>query len=85
MYWCRPCKGPAGEPGYWEPCAPSTPGAVPKDLAWFAQENMADKVVVPIITMRDFDKTLLRARPTVAVSDIEVFTKFTKEFGEEGV
>jgi len=42
-------------------------------------------VLIPEITMRDFEKTLLRARPTVAAADLDVFTRFTAEFGEEGV
>jgi vacuolar protein-sorting-associated protein 4 len=40
-------------------------------------------VVPPQITMRDFEKVLLRARPTVSTGDLGVFEKFTAEFGEE--
>ena len=82
---CRPGRGINGDDGYWEPCAPSAYGAVERDLTWFATNNLADKVLIPSITMRDFEKTLLRARPTVAEADLEIFTKFTAEFGEEGV
>ncbi len=42
------------------------------------------QVQPPVISMRDFEKVMLRARPTVSKSDLEVFEKFTKEFGEEG-
>ena len=38
----------------------------------------------PRISMRDFEKVLLRARPTVSGKDLKVFEEFTKEFGEEG-
>lgn len=38
----------------------------------------------PMISMRDFEKVLLRARPTVSTKDLATFTDFTKEFGEEG-
>jgi vacuolar protein-sorting-associated protein 4 len=38
----------------------------------------------PVITTRDFEKVLLRARPTVSKKDLEVFERFTDEFGEEG-
>jgi vacuolar protein-sorting-associated protein 4 len=38
----------------------------------------------PNITMRDFEKVLTRARPTVGAKDLEVYENFTKEFGEEG-
>lgn len=81
----RPTRGPAGEEGYWEPCAPSARGAIERDLQWFAVNECADKVVVPPITMDDFQQTLHRARPTVAEADLDVFTRFTAEFGEEGI
>lgn len=38
----------------------------------------------PQIAMRDFEKVLLRARPTVSKSDLGIYEKFTSEFGEEG-
>jgi len=38
----------------------------------------------PQISMRDFEKVLLRARPTVSKSDLGIYEKFTAEFGEEG-
>jgi vacuolar protein-sorting-associated protein 4 len=45
---------------------------------------MADRVLPPAISMRDFDKVLARARPTVSTSDLDVFVRFTQEFGEDG-
>ena len=42
------------------------------------------QVQPPRISMRDFEKVLLRARPTVSSKDLKVFEDFTKEFGEEG-
>ena len=42
------------------------------------------QVQPPVITMRDFEKVLLRARPTVSSKDLKVFEEFTQEFGEEG-
>lgn len=47
-------------------------------LAWSLRQ-----VLPPRITMRDFDKVLMRARPTVGKSDLGVFERFTAEFGEE--
>mmetsp|Transcript_16391 Transcript_16391/g.40866 ORF Transcript_16391/g.40866 Transcript_16391/m.40866 type:complete len:434 (-) Transcript_16391:601-1902(-) len=73
---------PGGGAGY-EPCAPSDPKAEEKSLTWFADNNLADKVLPPRITQRDFEKVLMRARPTVSKSDLEIFEKFTSEFGEE--
>ena len=42
------------------------------------------EVVPPLITRADFDRVLLRARPTVSTADLETHTRFTKEFGEKG-
>eukprot|EP00195_Chlamydomonas_chlamydogama_P002960 CAMPEP_0202920906 /NCGR_PEP_ID=MMETSP1392-20130828/77102_1 /ASSEMBLY_ACC=CAM_ASM_000868 /TAXON_ID=225041 /ORGANISM="Chlamydomonas chlamydogama, Strain SAG 11-48b" /LENGTH=434 /DNA_ID=CAMNT_0049614425 /DNA_START=1177 /DNA_END=2481 /DNA_ORIENTATION=- len=67
----------------WEACAPSDPGAKELSLQYFAENDLADKVNPPRITMRDFEKVLLRARPTVSKSDLDVFERFTAEFGEE--
>lgn len=82
---CRPATGPDGASGYWEPCAPSAPGAQEKDLTWFATNDQADKVLVPCITRADFEASLHRARPTVSPDDLSLYEKFTSEFGEEGV
>lgn len=82
---CRPGTGPERASGYWEPCAPSAPGATEKDLTWFATNDQADKVLVPSITRADFEASLHRARPTVSSDDLELYEKFTSEFGEEGV
>ena len=42
------------------------------------------RVLPPRITRADFDRVLLRARPTVSVKDLEAHQRFTQEFGEEG-
>ena len=42
------------------------------------------QVQPPRISMRDFEKVLLRARPTVSGKDLKEFEQFTAEFGEEG-
>jgi vacuolar protein-sorting-associated protein 4 len=67
-----------------EPCAPSAPGAFAATLAELADKGLAAKVAPPIVTMRDFEKALTRARPTVGKGDLEVQERFTAEFGEEG-
>jgi vacuolar protein-sorting-associated protein 4 len=82
---CRPASGPDGVPGFWEPCAPSAGGAQERDLAWFASNDQADKVLVPPITRSDFEASMYRARPTVSPDDLAAYEKFTAEFGEEGV
>ncbi|KAL6753466.1 AAA-ATPase of VPS4/SKD1 family [Haematococcus lacustris] len=73
----------AGQGVMWVPCAPSEPGAKELSLQYFADNNLADKVVPPSISMRDFEKVLQRARPTVSKSDLTIFERFTSEFGEE--
>ncbi|GAX73177.1 hypothetical protein CEUSTIGMA_g630.t1 [Chlamydomonas eustigma] len=78
----KKAKGPDGGTVY-EACSPSEPGAEEMTLQYFAENNLADKVIPPAITMRDFEKVLTRARPTVSKSDLEIFEKFTREFGEE--
>ena len=45
---------------------------------------IAAQVHPPNINMRDFEKVLLRARPTVSQGDLKIFEKFTSEFGEDG-
>ncbi|PNH05006.1 Vacuolar protein sorting-associated protein 4A, partial [Tetrabaena socialis] len=69
----------------WEPCSPGDAGAQEHSLSYFSDNGLADKVIPPCITMRDFEKVLLRARPTVGKSDLEVFERFTAEFGEEAI
>lgn len=40
----------------YEACSPSEPGAKEMTLQFFADNNLADKVEPPRITMRDFEK-----------------------------
>jgi hypothetical protein len=60
-----------GGDGY-EPCAPLAPGAQECTLQYFADKGIADQVVPPVITMKDFEKVLERARPTVSTKDLDV-------------
>lgn len=43
-----------------------------------------EQIVPPPITRADFDKVLMKQKPTVSKADLEVHERFTKEFGEEG-
>lgn len=69
---------------YYLPCPPSDPSGSEFTLQQFAEQGQADKVLPPQITMRDFEKVLGRARPTVSANDLDVFVRFTNEFGEDG-
>lgn len=79
----KPLKGKDGKE-YLLPCSPGDAGAIPATLQELADQNLADKVQPPMITKSDFEKVLLRARPTVSTRDLETYENFTKEFGEEG-
>ena len=67
-----------------EPCSPGDSGAFEATLQSLADAGRAADVRTPDITMRDFEKVLLRARPTVSLKDLELYEQFTSEFGEEG-
>jgi vacuolar protein-sorting-associated protein 4 len=71
-------------PQQYEPCSPGDPAAFLATLTSLADAGHSAKVVPPRITRADFDRVLLRARPTVSVADLECHTRFTKEFGEKG-
>jgi vacuolar protein-sorting-associated protein 4 len=49
-----------------------------------AEAGHSAAVLPPRITRADFDRVLLRARPTVSPDDLDVHTRFTAEFGEKG-
>ncbi|KAK9799427.1 hypothetical protein WJX73_009295 [Symbiochloris irregularis] len=66
------------------PCSPGDKGAFEATLITLAERGLAAGVQPPKICMRDFEKVLLRARPTVSATDLVTHTNFTKEFGEEG-
>lgn len=68
----------------WMPCGPRERGAVEITMRGLASKGLAAKILPPVITKSDFDKVLLRQKPTVSKRDLEVHVKFTKEFGEEG-
>ena len=65
------------------PCSGGDRGAFEATLTTLPAEH-ASKVMPPGINFRDFEKVLLRARPTVSEDDLKVYERFTAEFGEEG-
>ena len=69
---------------YLEPCSAGTPGAFETDLNKLAEEGKASEVAPPSITMSMMRRVLEKARPTVSQSDLEVYKRFTSEFGEDG-
>eukprot|EP00898_Chlorokybus_atmophyticus_P004022 jgi/Chlat1/4620/Chrsp3S05586 len=74
----------ADGPEMYVPCAPTDPAGREDTLATLTEKDLANRVMVPKITMSDFEKVLARARPTVSHKDLELHDRFTQEFGEEG-
>ena len=68
----------------YEPCSPGDPAAFAATLTSLAEAGHGTAVAPPRITRADFDRVLLRARPTVSTADLDVHTRFTAEFGEKG-
>lgn len=67
----------------YEPCSPGEKQAIATTLTELAEAGKAAQVQTPKISMSDFRKVMLRARPTVSPNDLVVFENFTKEFGED--
>uniref|UniRef100_A0A0D9VCF9 Vesicle-fusing ATPase n=1 Tax=Leersia perrieri TaxID=77586 RepID=A0A0D9VCF9_9ORYZ len=76
--------GDSGGGETWTPCGPAQPGAVQTTMQELAAKGLATKITPPPISRTDFDKVLARQRPTVTKKELEVHTRFTREFGEEG-
>ncbi|EKX33345.1 vacuolar protein sorting protein 4 [Guillardia theta CCMP2712] len=66
------------------PCSPSDPDGEEMTIMDLAKNNLADKLVAPPVSYRDFEKTLARCKPSVSLNDLQEFEKFTKEYGQEG-
>jgi len=68
----------------WEACAASAPGVVSTDLTKLALEGKASAVVLPVIAMDMLAELLRKARSSVSKSSLEVYSRFTAEYGEDG-
>lgn len=44
----------------------------------------SDKLVVPVVTFKDFEKALKKAHSSVGVDELSRFISWTEEFGQEG-
>lgn len=62
------------------PCSPGEPGA--EEMAW--TEVDSNLLKEPVITVRDFHKSLRTTRPTVNQKDLQRYIEWTTEFGQEG-
>ncbi|CAG8571537.1 740_t:CDS:2 [Funneliformis mosseae] len=65
---------------YLTPCSPGDVDA--KEMTWM--EVKSDELLEPELTLKDFEKAIKIARPTVNADDISQHVKFTEDFGQEG-
>ncbi|CAG2101635.1 unnamed protein product [Medioppia subpectinata] len=62
------------------PCSPGEPGA--QEMSWV--DVPGDKLLEPVMSMRDVLLSLSKAKPTVNDSDLDKLKKFMNDFGQEG-
>lgn len=62
------------------PCSPGDPGA--KEMTWDVVD--AERLLEPMVEMKDFVKAIKSSRPTVSDVDLNKNAEWTKEFGSEG-
>ncbi|XP_045621554.1 vacuolar protein sorting-associated protein 4 [Procambarus clarkii] len=62
------------------PCSPGEPGAI--EMTW--EQVPGDKLLEPIVSMRDMMRSLADSKPSVNNEDLEKLRKFTEDFGQEG-
>jgi len=60
------------------PCSPGAPGAVEK--TW--TDVNSEELLEPLLSVRDFEKSIQINRPTVSQADIQKHIEFTNESGE---
>ncbi|KAG1649393.1 Vacuolar protein sorting-associated protein 4B [Nymphon striatum] len=80
------CRGPSrSDPNIMvddllQPCSPGEHGA--EEMSWM--QVPGDKLLEPIVTMKDMLQSLASSKPTVNDDDLKKLTKFTDDFGQEG-
>ncbi|GAB1285323.1 Vacuolar protein sorting-associated protein 4B [Apodemus speciosus] len=62
------------------PCSPGDPGAI--EMTWM--DVPGDKLLEPVVSMRDMLRSLSSTKPTVNEQDLLKLKKFTEDFGQEG-
>jgi len=62
------------------PCSPGDAGAVEMDWTQIESDQLAE----PPLLLKDFEKAIKSARPTVSGEDLNRNAEWTKEFGSEG-
>ena len=62
------------------PCSPGDAGAMEMDWTQVESEQLQE----PPLNLKDFEKAIRTARPTVSQDDLSRNAEWTKEFGSEG-
>jgi len=62
------------------PCSPGSPGA--QEMSIFDIES--EQLKPPDVTMEDFERVLLTAKPSVGPEDLRRQEEWTKQYGQEG-
>jgi vacuolar protein-sorting-associated protein 4 len=62
------------------PCSPGEKGAI--EMSWV--DVPGDKLLEPVVSMKDMLSSLSKAKPTVNEADLEKLKKFMNDFGQEG-
>ena len=62
------------------PCSPGDAGAMEMDWTQVESEQLQE----PPLNLKDFEKAIKTARPTVSGEDLKRNAEWTKEFGSEG-
>lgn len=62
------------------PCSPGDAGAMEMDWTQVDSEQLQE----PPLNLKDFEKAIRTARPTVSGEDLKRNAEWTKEFGSEG-
>jgi vacuolar protein-sorting-associated protein 4 len=71
---------PDGPKNKLTPCSPGAPGAIEK--TW--TDVNSEELLEPLLSVRDFEKSIQINRPTVSLADIQKHIEFTNESGGEG-
>jgi vacuolar protein-sorting-associated protein 4 len=71
---------PEGPKNKLTPCSPGAPGAIEK--TW--TDVNSEELLEPLLSVRDFEKSIQINRPTVSLADIQKHIEFTNESGGEG-
>eukprot|EP00088_Acartia_fossae_P063884 TRINITY_DN7827_c0_g1_i1.p1 TRINITY_DN7827_c0_g1~~TRINITY_DN7827_c0_g1_i1.p1 ORF type:complete len:437 (-),score=113.46 TRINITY_DN7827_c0_g1_i1:274-1584(-) len=62
------------------PCSPGTPGAV--EMTWL--DVPSDKLLEPVVSMTDMQRSLATQKPTVNAADLKKLDDFKNDFGQDG-